>query len=242
LEDAVDLRVFPTDAALAETIARALLAKAVDVLAKKPFFALAVSGGAMTLKIFHYLSSQPLVNEMPWPLTKIFWADERFAPMDSPDSNAGTLLAFWGRNLPLPWHNLFPVATDKPSAEEAAKDYDATLRRELAGRAAPLDLILLGVGPDGHTASLFPGHKALDEKDKWALPVHDSPKPPPDRVTFSLPFINASEEAWFIITGAAKKDIVKKILNDPAADLPAQKIKPASGKLVFWTDEAASPK
>lgn len=141
---------------------------------------------------------------------------------------------------------------DALAPKEAAEDYEARLKHLVAAQTLPLleiyprfDLILLGMGPDAHVASLFPNHPLVHVKDKWVASITDSPKPPPERITLTFPVINAAANIAFVATGAGKADKVKSIFQDkevPYGALPAQIVSPVAGKLVWFADEAATSK
>jgi 6-phosphogluconolactonase len=131
--------------------------------------------------------------------------------------------------------------------EELSDAYEKELIREFAQKDSAsfpiFDLILLGIGPDGHTASLFPGHELLSEADRWVAYIEDSPKPPPKRITFTYPVINHAARVAFVATGAGKVEILPSILDTPDLGLPAARVRPvATGQLVWFVDDAASAK
>ena len=142
---------------------------------------------------------------------------------------------------------------DSLSAEAAAEDYETVLRQLAetgildalkSGDYPTFDLMLLGIGPDGHIASLFPGHPLLSEKEKWVTSIRDSPKPPPERITFTLPVINSAANIAVVVTGAGEADALKKGLSDELHDdvLPVQMLSPKSGNLTWFTDKEAAAK
>ena len=125
--------------------------------------------------------------------------------------------------------------------------YEKNLIQEFAqkdsARFPIFDLILLGMGPDGHTASLFPSHELLSESDRWVAYIEDSPKPPPKRITFTYPVINHASRIVFVCTGAEKADVLHSVLDHPEAGLPAARVKPVfPGQLYWFTDDAAAAK
>lgn len=130
--------------------------------------------------------------------------------------------------------------------DELSDAYEKDLIREFArgdsARFPVFDIILLGMGPDGHTASLFPDHELLNESDRWVAYVEDSPKPPPKRITLTFPVINHAARVAFVATGKEKAEILSKVIDTPEAGLPASRVKPAQGQLYFFTDDAATEK
>ena len=143
---------------------------------------------------------------------------------------------------------------DTVSAEKAAEDYEFVIRQLVRTRVINVsdicdcpkfDLILLGMGPDGHVASLFPGHSVLDEKEQWVTFITDSPKPPPERITFTLPVINSASNVAVVVTGGSKADAVHLVVDDVEPDhpsLPAKLVQPTKGNLVWFLDKAAASK
>jgi 6-phosphogluconolactonase len=150
--------------------------------------------------------------------------------------------------VPIPRENIHAIDESLlDDLDEVSDAYEKELIREFAQKDAArfpvFDLILLGIGPDGHTASLFPGHELLSETDRWVAWIEDSPKPPPRRVTLTYPVINHAARVAFVASGAGKVDVLHTILDDPEAGLPAARVRPvAHGQLVWFVDDAASAK
>jgi len=143
--------------------------------------------------------------------------------------------------LPIPDSQVITINPQLP-VEEAAEDYAKKLRQAFQGDSIPVfDLLILGVGPDGHTCSLFPDHPLLQEREKIVAPISDSPKPPPQRVTLTLPVLNAARTVIFVATGEGKAAVLKRILEDKEENpLPAALVQPHTGKLCWFLDEAAA--
>jgi 6-phosphogluconolactonase len=233
-----EILVFPDPAAVAEETARRFVAMLADRPGER--FSLALSGGSTPQRLYRLLSSPQWRGQIDWQRVHVFLADERFLPLDHADSNfrmvTETLVD--PLNEALPTANLHPMPTDG-TVEESAERYEAELR-DFFGDAAPrFDLIVLGMGPDGHTASLFPGH--IHPDDHWVLPVHDSPKPPPTRLSLSLELINLACSVFFLVTGADKADALACLRRGDEPVLPAGTVKLSAGELLWLVDEAASP-
>lgn len=170
-------------------------------------------------------------------------------PLDHEDSNHKLCTDALFSKVPIPAgnvHTLDPTLLDG-DLEEVADAYEKELIREFAsGNAARFpvfDLILLGTGPDGHTASLFPGHALLSEDDRWVAPIDDSPKPPSKRVTLTFPVLNHAARVAFVASGAGKADTLKTILDKPEEGLPASRVRPVQpGQLYWFVDDAAAEK
>jgi 6-phosphogluconolactonase len=176
----------------------------------------------------------------------VFYADERVVPLDHPDSNHKLALDTLFSKVPIPRDNIHSIDESQlDDLEELSDAYEKELIKEFAQRDSArfpvFDLILLGIGPDGHTASLFPGHELLSENDRWVAYIEDSPKPPPRRVTLTFPVINHAARVAFVAIGASKVQILSDILDTPELGLPAARVRPvASGQLVWFVDDAAS--
>jgi 6-phosphogluconolactonase len=167
-------------------------------------------------------------------------------PLDHPDSNHALCSEKLFNLVPLPKENVHSINPDLlKDLDELADDYESLLIREFAqkdsARFPVFDLILLGMGPDGHTASLFPGHELLSESDRWVAYITDSPKPPPARITLTFPVINHAHRVAFVATGAGKVEMLSKVLDQPELGLPCSRVLPAQPGAVYWfVDDAAS--
>ncbi|KAJ2944950.1 hypothetical protein O0L34_g1847 [Tuta absoluta] len=205
-----------------------------DAIHNRGKFYIGLSGGS----VLKYLCQCLPKVKTDWSKWVLAFCDERVVPEDSEDSTFGV----YKRNL-IPKTNLnegqFVVLKQGLSAEEAAIDYKEKLKAQFNGDEFKFDLLLLGMGPDGHTCSLFPGHPLLSETKLQVAPITDSPKPPPARITLTYPVINNARNCIFAISGAGKADMIKRILKDKE-DLPAARVKPASGNLYWIVDDAAA--
>lgn len=168
-----------------------------------------------------------------------WWGDERFVPADSPDRNALQAREALLDHVPVDPANVHevPASDQVASAEEAAEAYGAALRADGAGF---FEVLMLGIGPDGHCASLFPGHPALEARDVIAVAVHDSPKPPPDRVTLTFEAMDRCRAVWFIASGEGKAEAVARALADEGTvtETPARGVR--GEETVWWLDEDAA--
>jgi len=206
-------------------------------------FCVAFSGGSLIEMLSSPLGSHPLRDTVHWPSWHVFWADERWVPRSSPESNYGIARRQLFDHVSIPGEQIH-AADDSLSPAETAQAYESSLAAVFqpgAGRLPRFDLILLGVGEDGHTASLFPGYPALNENRRWVVPVFDAPKPPPIRITMTLPVINNAHHVIFVAAGPGKANIVSKVLNPRARQpqLPAGRVNPAKGDLQWFVDRTA---
>lgn len=180
---------------------------------------------------------------------QVFYADERVVPLDHPDSNHNLAKSELFDHVPIPLANIHPIdPAHLDDLEELTDAYEQELIHEFAqkdsARFPVFDLILLGIGEDGHTCSLFPGHELLAESDRWVAYLEDSPKPPPKRITLTFPVINHASRVAFVATGAGKVDTLPLVLDKPEEHkLPASLVKLVHPGQVYWfVDEAASAK
>jgi 6-phosphogluconolactonase len=203
--------------------------------------AVAVSGGS-TPRQMHRILTEPEFNKsLDWGRVHLFWVDERLVPYYDGASNFGNACEDLIDPLQLDPGQVHPIPVTGDPAR-LAENYEDALKnhfRPTAGRLPVFDLICLGVGGDGHTASLFPDNPALTENKHWALPVRGG-HPEMDRVTFSLPVINAARRILFLVTGAAKSAVIYKVMKQPDANLPAQLVRPQNGSLIWLLDRDAS--
>ncbi len=217
---------------------------AAQAIAERGRFVVAFSGGSLVELIAPGLIEHSRNGQIDWSAWHVLWADERCVPPTSPDSNYALANEHLFRHVPLPEGRVYVLEAER-GADGAARAYEQYLREFLApapGQAPRFDLILLGMGEDGHTASLFPGHPLLDETKRWAAPVFDSPKPPPERVTLTLPVINNARHIVFVTAGAGKAEALAEVLgaDAPGKGLPARRVSPCAGTLQWYIDAAAS--
>lgn len=178
-----------------------------------------------------------------WKRVVSFYADERMVPLDHKDSNHAVCQEKLWSKLPVEKTNIHPIDPSLPVAEAAAKyssEMVATIEDKTADGTPIFDLILLGMGPDGHTASLFPGHPLVTKSEgKLVAAVTDSPKPPAQRITLTMPVLKAARNVWFVVTGSSKENAVMDALSDQPT-LPAGLVKPTSGNRAWFLDSQAA--
>ena len=206
-------------------------------------FAVALSGGS-TPRGLHEELARTFATQLVWQNVFFFWSDERHVPLTDPESNYRMANQTLLSKLPVPPDHVFRIPAEMPDAGEAAQVYEQTLRnffRPAAGSFPRFDLILLGMGPDGHTASLFPSTTALAEKQHWVV-ANWVEKFSTFRVTFTYPLLNRAANVMFLVSGAEKAPMVGRALKDAAANLPCQGVKPVDGELIWFLDQAAAAK
>ena len=172
-----------------------------------------------------------------WSKVNFIFCDERLVAFDDPESTLGLYLKLF-KDTDIKEEQFVKVTVDL-DVEAAAKDYEDKLK-SIMGDKPQADLLLLGMGPDGHTCSLFPGHGLLEEKNKIVASIKDSPKPPPERVTLTFPVLNNAKAVAFVSTGDGKKEMIKNILKDKNDAFPATRVKPTDGKLFWIIDKPAA--
>ncbi len=192
---------------------------------------IALSGGETPRDTYRRLAD----GDLPWERIQVYWADERYVPHDSGDSNyrmaRETLLDL----VPIPECNVHSMPTDAPHPEDAAGAYEEALWDQF-GEGLGFDVIVLGIGGDGHVASLFPGSSALGERERRVVPS-EAPDEPRQRLTLTLPVINAARAVHFLVTGASKHRALRCALD--GGDCPAALVQPTGGTLTWWVDAAA---
>ncbi len=202
--------------------------------------AFALSGGSTPKALYEILAGETYTRRIPWKDLLIFWSDERCVPKDSDLSNYKMAYEALLSKVPVPGENIFRMKGEL-DPESAAEDYRNTIRSVL-GDAPNFDLVLLGVGADGHTASLFPESPALNETNKFVA-AHLGDSPSASRVTLTLLTLNFhSEDILFLVSGTSKADVVKKIFSHHTPIMPAQMIKPNRGKVTWFLDKDAASK
>jgi 6-phosphogluconolactonase len=202
----------------------------------------ALSGGSTPRRLYELLAAPPRRDRIPWERIHWFWGDERFVPPDHPDSNYRMVREAMLSRVAIPAGNIHPVPTVGLDPEEAARAYERELQAVHGGDrlepARPLfDVTLLGLGSDGHTASLFPGAAALEERQRWVVAVVGA-KPEP-RISLTFPTLDSSRNVAFLVAGEGKRAVFARVLAGDRA-LPAARVRPV-GRLWFFLDRAAAP-
>ncbi|MBI5418526.1 MAG: 6-phosphogluconolactonase [Deltaproteobacteria bacterium] len=207
-----------------------------------PGIHVALSGGETPRRTYELLSSEPYRGRFPWDRVHFYQVDERWVRPDDPLSNRRMLSEALLSRAPVPEGNFHAVDTALSGPEEAARRYEELLRRAFPdppGGFPRFDAILLGIGKDGHTASLFPGAKETSEERAWAIHAAGG-DPPVPRVTLSLPVLSAAAQVIFLVSGKEKAEVLKRILSGKGEELPAARVLPNRGKVTFLADALAA--
>ncbi len=233
-----ELRVFEEGVDIWRAMEQRWREIAAAAVSERGTFRTALSGGRTPLGFYCHMSRR---REMPWAETEVFQVDERFVPPGSDESNLRMLrrsLLSGGRVKPAGLHG---IPTDGASADEAARRYEEDLRESFGREAAwpVFDLVLLGIGRDGHTASLFPGGPELEERQRWVV-ASSSPAGARERITLTLPVLNSARNVFFLATGAQKRPVLQRVRGgERGRDLPCSLVRPGIGKLAIFVDRAA---
>ena len=235
------IQVYPDLESLSQAAAGLFVQQAAKAVAARDRFSVALSGGSTPRRTYELLAQSPCRDQVSWGKVHVFWGDERCVPLEDPRSNAGLARQAFLNSVPIPPEQVHPILC-QASPGEAAAAYEVRLRSFFAPQAPCFDLIFLGLGENGHTASLFPGTQVLTERERWVAQVYVAQQ---DlyRVTLTPVIINQAATVAFLVAGAAKAGVLKEVLQgafDPQR-LPAQLIHPEAGQLLWLTDlDAAS--
>jgi 6-phosphogluconolactonase len=213
------------------------------VLSRKKFFTLLLSGGKTPEAIYSSLADPAMQSKIDWSRVHLFWGDERFVPSDHPESNYGAVKNLLISKIKIPPSNVHRIQTEGLTPREASEKYQEDLRAffKIGNDSFPrFDLILLGVGEDGHTASLFPGIPELGENKRWVVSTYLE-KLKSRRITLTLPVLNHGENILVLAEGEKKAEVLKKLFKPVGLPLlPIQQIHPIDGELTFLLDHAAA--
>ena len=236
------LQIFDNEETLAQAATERFITLAREAVALRSRFRVALAGGSTPERLYSLLATPENIPRVPWPRTFLFLGDERMVPEDSADSNLGMARRTFLSKVPVPERQIHAVPTDAATPEAAADAYNSLLVQEL-GTPPVFDLVLLGFGSDGHTASLFPGSPALGVTDSWVTSTLPGELPPPvPRVTLTFPAINAARQILVLVTGEKKRKMLGTWLADEGSltTLPACGLAPKNGNLTVYADMNAA--
>ena len=243
-----DVNVLPDASALADAAAERFIRIAADAIRSRGRFVVALSGGSTPRAMYQRLGSAPMAARVDWSRVQVLWGDERCVPPDDAASNYRAARETMLDRVPIPAPNVHRILGEAVP-DVAAVQYEATLRALLETPSGPpsavpgarIDLVLLGVGADGHTASLFPGSAAVLEQVRWAM-AERAPAPSTWRVTLTPATINAAAEVLFVVSGEGKAGMLRRVLEGPNEpwNLPVQVIAPTDGQARWYVDASAA--
>jgi len=243
VNSSVEIRTLTTPQELFAAAAEEVVRTANEAVAQRARFTIVLSGGSTPKSLYNLLATNAR-TALPWDRMFFFWGDERHVPPTDPDSNYGmadeTLLS----KIPVPAGNVFRIKAENPDAAAVAEAYEQTILKFFqlkSGEVPNFDLILLGMGPDGHTASLFPGTTALQEKSRLVV-ANWVEKMKTHRITLTLPVLNAARCVTFLVSGTDKASVLRAVLEEdvPEEQYPSKLVRPAAGKLIWLLDRAAA--
>ncbi len=238
----MNIDIFASDEALNHEAAKYIVRLANQAIVTHGRFTLALSGGNTPKTAYSMLATSPYREQIDWNAVEVFWSDERCVPPTDPESNYHMAEQVLLSKVPIPAANVHRMPADEPDREAASEAYTREMQRVFGTNGIPaFDLIQLGMGPEGHTASLFPHQPALYVTGRLVMPV-SVPKPPPDRLTFTPPLLNAARNVLFLVTGAEKAAAVYAVIEGPYEpdEYPAQIVRPPHGEVTWMLDSAAA--
>jgi len=237
------VEVSPDLEALSHRAASIFVTTSRNSIATKKRFAVAISGGSTPRRFYTLLGSPAHRDQVDWQHVHLFWVDERCVPKEDEASNFRTAFDTLLSKVALPDKNIHRIKGEE-APDKAARDYEEEIRRFFGGSERQgFDLIILGMGEDGHTASLFPGSKSLEEKVRLAIPIYLG-EPKKDRITFTLPVLNSADQILFLVAGSSKAIVLSEILEakEKEKGFPAGLIRPAKGNVTWLIDQDAAAK
>ena len=234
------IRIFKNTLELSKAAAELFVQAARKAVAERGRFTVALTGGSSPVLMHQLLAQSPYREQVPWEQTYVFWGDERWVPLTDEKSNARMAFETLLNQVPVPKDQIFPMWGDQ-EPEVFAQQYEEILRQYFDQKGPGFDLIFLGLGDDGHTASLFPGTAVLQEKTKWVQAYYLEPQQM-HRITLTAPFINQARQVVVLTFGEKKANTLYEILEGERNPVkyPAQLIRPLSGEILWFVDEAAA--
>jgi 6-phosphogluconolactonase len=237
-----DIRVVPDLDSLSSAAAEIVVDRVERAQTNHPRASIALSGGSTPRKLYADLGRHPWRERIDWPRLHVFVVDERFVPPEDDESNQRMIRETLLATSPLPEENFHPMPFIPNQPERAARDYEQELVAFFGRDNLPsFDVALMGMGPDGHTASLFPGTHAVEIKDHWVAATMN-PAGPSQRITLTLPVINAARTVVYLITGADKSETLRSVIEERPPAFPTAHVQPTSGDLIWLLDKAAASK
>src|SRR2546421_5896731 len=240
----MQISIYPDTNTLSREAAQFIVRLANEAIVTHGRFTIALSGGSTPKVLYSLLGDEPYRSQIDWAQVDIFWSDERCVPPDSEESNYHLAQQVLLNKIPIPASQVHRMPADQPDRDIASQAYTEEMQRTFGTNGIPnFDLIQLGMGPEGHTASLFPHQPSLHEQQRLVMSV-SVPKPPPPRLTFTPPILNAARHVLFLVTGSEKADAVQAVLEGPYQpdEYPAQIVRPTNGEVTWMLDTAAAGK
>jgi 6-phosphogluconolactonase len=240
----MQIAIYPDTNSLSHEAAQYIVRLANEAIVTRGRFSIALSGGSTPKVLYGLLATEPYLDQVNWSSVEIFWSDERCVPPDDAESNYAMAKEVLLSKIPIQPRQVHRIPAEKADHDAAAQEYTLEMQRVFGTNGIPaFDLIQLGMGPEGHTASLFPHQQSLREQQRLVMPV-SVPKPPPLRLTFTPPLLNAARHVLFLVTGSEKAGAVQAVLEGPyqPEEYPAQIVRPTTGEVTWMLDTAAAGK
>lgn len=233
------IRLYADHEALSRAAAELFTTETRAALKNNGRASVALSGGGTPRRTYEFLAHPPYRDQVTWEKIHIFWGDERCVPPDDPKSNERMARETLLKHVPIPPEQIHPIRCEQSSVK-AAEQYEKLLRSHFGSCGARFDLVFLGLGENGHTASLFPGTAVLNEQKLWSADVFVAEQNL-HRVTLTAPAINMASKVAFLVSGTPKASVLKEVLEGPSdpQQLPAQLIRPVDGRLIWLVDDEA---
>ena len=238
------IAIFDDKHTLSQNVAEYIMRIVKESIALYGRFTIALTGGTTPGEAYSLLGSEPIKSQIDWQRVHIFWGDERCVAQNNPDSNFYLAQEVLLDKIAIPKSHIHPMPADQPDRDVASQAYTVEMQHTFGTNGIPsFDLIHLGMGPEGHTASLFPHQASLHEIHRLVMPV-SVPKPPPDRLTFTPPLLNAARNVLFLVTGSDKAEALHAVLEGEYQpdEYPAQIVRPTNGEVVWMLDRAVAQK
>jgi len=238
---AVVVEISPDEATWVETAAAEIGRTVKQAVDQRGTAIVALSGGRTPVAVYRRLTLPPWRERIPWAKIQWVWVDERWVNADHPDSNYRMICESLLSKVPVGRSQIHPIPTEGVSLEQSVLEYEVTLRELITSHGSGLDLAILGMGIDGHTASLFPGSSVLTENERWVAATQ-SPAGIRQRITLTFPVLNATDTVVFLVTGAEKQPVLAKVLHQvplPVEEVPAANVQ-AARRTIWCIDSAAA--
>ncbi|WP_345947547.1 6-phosphogluconolactonase [Mucilaginibacter sp. PAMB04274] len=234
------IRIFKNTQELSDAAAQLFVQSAQEAIAEKGSFTVALTGGSSPVALHKLLAASPYAEQVEWQHVFIFWGDERWVPMEDERSNAKMAFDTLLNHVPIPTKQIKPMYDAADSPEAFAAEYEQWIREQV-GEEGAFDLIFLGMGDDGHTASLFPGTDVLHEQDKWVAAYYLQPQDM-YRITLTAPLINRAKRIAVLTFGEKKTHALHEVIEGERnpEKYPSQLLNPTHGELIFMVDEIAA--
>ena len=226
--------------AISQSVAEAIVDLIATTHSRQEYFSIALAGGSTPALLYRLLATD-YADQISWDKILLFWGDERFVPHTHEKSNYKMVKDTLLDHVPIPESHIFPIPTGMTNPKDAAAAYAVELKQKLVLTIGRFDLVLLGMGDDGHTASLFPGSPALEETERIVVAA-PAPVEPRQRITLTYPILNKARNVYFLVAGESKGPGLRCAMGKPSqvTECPSRGIQPKSGQMTWWVDEAAA--